>query len=286
MRFPLLSFHDVPRDCVHAKVHEMIIISLFDEVEFDDRSSGGYLEDETAIRKEKRFLGSVVLPFQASKKSNHTRKLSRETDIRPPLDCLRCLLLRAALSLILSHFGGLLYKLPLVWRVCRRVLSRSVVYLSLLHRGGHCIEVGLLGDTCFQYSSGACGRQLVCFCRQTPVSLDRRAVPREGDQAAQHSPRLQATTTFKPSPCKIRPTCRLLFTQTVYQAGRVEGMLRLCVPTVNLGYDQIHAGGAGIDPVEGPSIMQGQTITAVKMRVAACTRILSLGDQRGMTVPL
>lgn len=42
----------------------MIIISLFDEVEFDDRRSGGYLEDEIAIRREKRFLGSVVLPFQ------------------------------------------------------------------------------------------------------------------------------------------------------------------------------------------------------------------------------
>lgn len=42
----------------------MIIISLFDEVEFDDRRSGGYLDDETAIRREKRFLGSVVLPFQ------------------------------------------------------------------------------------------------------------------------------------------------------------------------------------------------------------------------------
>ncbi|CAM9501087.1 unnamed protein product [Ectocarpus fasciculatus] len=98
-----------------AQVHEMIIISLFDEVEFDDRSSGGYLEDETAIRKEKRFLGSV---------------------------------------------------------------TRSI--------------------------------------------------------------------------------CRLLFSQTVYQAGRVEGMLRLCVPTVNLGYDQIHAGGAGIDPVEGASVLQDE----------------------------
>lgn len=42
----------------------MIIISLFDEVEIDDRGSGGYLDDETSIRREKRFLGSVVLPFQ------------------------------------------------------------------------------------------------------------------------------------------------------------------------------------------------------------------------------
>lgn len=44
----------------------MIIISLFDEVEFDDRSSGGYLEGDISIRREKRFLGSVVLPFQVA----------------------------------------------------------------------------------------------------------------------------------------------------------------------------------------------------------------------------
>ena len=42
----------------------MIIISLFDEVEFDDRGSGGYLDDESSIRLEKHFLGSTVLPFQ------------------------------------------------------------------------------------------------------------------------------------------------------------------------------------------------------------------------------
>lgn len=53
------------------KVHEMIIISLFDEVEFDDRSSGGYLDDESAIRREKRFLGSVLLPFQVSQKTHN-----------------------------------------------------------------------------------------------------------------------------------------------------------------------------------------------------------------------
>eukprot|EP00903_Cladosiphon_okamuranus_P014903 g13800.t1 len=90
-----------------AQVHEMIIISLFDEVEFDDRGVGGYLDDESSIRKEKRFLGSVVLPFQ-----------------------------------------------------------------------------------------------------------------------------------------------------TVYRAGRVEGVLRLDVPAVNLGYDQIHAGGVGIDPGDATSAVQ------------------------------
>lgn len=45
--------------------------------------------------------------------------------------------------------------------------------------------------------------------------------------------------------------------QTVYQAGRVEGVLRLDVPAVNLGYDQIHAGGAGIDPGNVASSLQG-----------------------------
>ncbi len=44
----------------------MIIISLFDEVEFDDRSNGGYLEGDISVRREKRFLGSVVLPFQVT----------------------------------------------------------------------------------------------------------------------------------------------------------------------------------------------------------------------------
>lgn len=46
------------------QVREMIIISLFDEVEFDDRGSGGYLDDEVTLRREKHFLGSVVVPFQ------------------------------------------------------------------------------------------------------------------------------------------------------------------------------------------------------------------------------
>ncbi|CAM9661293.1 unnamed protein product, partial [Sphacelaria rigidula] len=45
-------------------VRELIIISLFDEVEFDDRGNGGYLDGETSVRREKHFLGSVVLPFQ------------------------------------------------------------------------------------------------------------------------------------------------------------------------------------------------------------------------------
>lgn len=45
-------------------MRELIIISLFDEVEFDDRGRGGYLDDEPSVRREKHFLGSVVLPFQ------------------------------------------------------------------------------------------------------------------------------------------------------------------------------------------------------------------------------
>lgn len=51
----------------------MIIVSLFDEVEFDDRGSGGYLDDESALRREKRFLGSVVLPFQVGEPEDQPR---------------------------------------------------------------------------------------------------------------------------------------------------------------------------------------------------------------------
>lgn len=58
----------------------MIIISLFDEVEFDDRSSGGFLEDETATRKEKRFLGSLVLPFQVEKTGDQQTPLDNRRD--------------------------------------------------------------------------------------------------------------------------------------------------------------------------------------------------------------
>lgn len=66
---PPHSEYNTCRDavCSRKKVHELIIISLFDEVEFDDRGSGGYLDDEPSIRREKHFLGSVALPFQVSK---------------------------------------------------------------------------------------------------------------------------------------------------------------------------------------------------------------------------
>lgn len=46
--------------------------------------------------------------------------------------------------------------------------------------------------------------------------------------------------------------------QTVYRAGRVEGMLRLHVPPVNLGYDQVHAGGAGVDAGNVESTVGGE----------------------------
>lgn len=49
--------------------------------------------------------------------------------------------------------------------------------------------------------------------------------------------------------------------QTVYRAGRVEGVLRLDVPTVNLGYDQIQSGGAGIDPTEEGSVTEGEALS-------------------------
>lgn len=66
VRVSSLAFAPLIVNWMRPKVHEMIIISLFDEVEFDDHKSGGFLEDETATRKEKRFLGSLVLPFQVT----------------------------------------------------------------------------------------------------------------------------------------------------------------------------------------------------------------------------
>lgn len=64
---PLPRYHSLPPYTTlnaYPKVREMIIISLFDEVEFDDRGRGGYLDNEETARREKHFLGSVALPFQ------------------------------------------------------------------------------------------------------------------------------------------------------------------------------------------------------------------------------
>ncbi|CAM9850772.1 unnamed protein product, partial [Choristocarpus tenellus] len=47
-----------------AQVQDVVRISMFDEVDHDDREMGGYLEDENTIRREKHFLGSVNIPFQ------------------------------------------------------------------------------------------------------------------------------------------------------------------------------------------------------------------------------
>lgn len=53
-------------------MRDEIVISLFDEVEFDDRGRGGYLDDENSIRVEKHFLGSVVVPFQVRESWFHS----------------------------------------------------------------------------------------------------------------------------------------------------------------------------------------------------------------------
>lgn len=56
----------------------------------------------------------------------------------------------------------------------------------------------------------------------------------------------------------------------MYKAGRVEGVLRLDVPAVNLGYDQIHAGGAGIDPGDVASVAQGRSEWRCRLARFAC----------------
>ncbi|CAM9934128.1 unnamed protein product, partial [Discosporangium mesarthrocarpum] len=47
-----------------AQVRDMVMVTMFDEVEYDDRGSGGYLDEESSIRREKHFLGSINIPFQ------------------------------------------------------------------------------------------------------------------------------------------------------------------------------------------------------------------------------
>lgn len=54
--------------------------------------------------------------------------------------------------------------------------------------------------------------------------------------------------------------------QTVYRAGRVEGMLRLDIPPVNLGYDQVLAGGGGIDPGDATAIAGGEAFVVADAR--------------------
>lgn len=46
--------------------------------------------------------------------------------------------------------------------------------------------------------------------------------------------------------------------QTVYQAGRVEGVLRLSVPPVNLGYDEAYMGGSKPGIGEAESTLMGR----------------------------
>lgn len=45
----------------------------------------------------------------------------------------------------------------------------------------------------------------------------------------------------------LTPLSTTVDAQTVYQAGRMEGVLRLDVPPVNLGYDEVIAGAPGTD---------------------------------------
>lgn len=47
-----------------GQVRDVVHVSLFDRVEYDDRARGGYFEDEAASRIENRFLGTLAIPFQ------------------------------------------------------------------------------------------------------------------------------------------------------------------------------------------------------------------------------
>lgn len=57
--------------------------------------------------------------------------------------------------------------------------------------------------------------------------------------------------------------------QTVYQAGRVEGVLRLSVPPVNLGYDEAYMGGSKPGMGEAESTFMGRQRVMYGYRLAA-----------------
>jgi hypothetical protein len=46
-----------------AQIRDELIISLFDEVTEDDAHRGGFLEGESTLRTEKRFIGSLIVPL-------------------------------------------------------------------------------------------------------------------------------------------------------------------------------------------------------------------------------
>ena len=67
---------------------------------------------------------------------------------------------------------------------------------------------------------------------------------------------------FRPNAKIVRYPFNMTFsTQTVYRAGRVEGVLRLNVPPVNLGYDRIHAGEGAKETGDAVSIGEGETLS-------------------------
>lgn len=71
-----------------------------------------------------------------------------------------------------------------------------------------------------------------------------------------------------PIPCCCSALVTFVFVliqQTVYQAGRVEGVLRLEVPPVNLGYEQVHAGAAVGDSGEVASTAGGEANRQLKV---------------------
>ena len=61
-----LPFHPPQNDFTPARlqqVREFIHFTLFDEVVVDDKNRGGYLEGESTIKTDRRYLGYLTVPF-------------------------------------------------------------------------------------------------------------------------------------------------------------------------------------------------------------------------------
>ena len=61
-----LPFHPPQNDFTPVRlqqIREGVHFSLFDEVVEDDDRRGGHLEGESTVRRERRYLGSLTIPF-------------------------------------------------------------------------------------------------------------------------------------------------------------------------------------------------------------------------------
>ena len=91
-----LPFRPPQNDFTPARlqqVREFIHFTLFDEIVVDDKNRGGYLEGETTIRVDRRYLGYLTVPFSTVLESGRIDGVFR---------CVYCLSLNDHYALYIS----------------------------------------------------------------------------------------------------------------------------------------------------------------------------------------